>query len=92
MTSISLDGDERHDHAAEAVDERGSAGGAPPRRAAGSVTPRSASGMSAMITSALKMTAERMALAGLPSFMTLSAQNAELGGSPPRRLEDGEAR
>src|SRR3974377_748872 len=39
--------------------------------------------MSATITSALKMTAERIALEGEPRRMTLSAQNGDERGSPP---------
>ena len=57
MRSMSLDADERHDDAAEAVDEQVAAQDRARRRAARYFTPRSASGISAMMISALKMTA-----------------------------------
>ena len=61
-----LDADERHDDAADAVDPAGC--GAARRGADGAVAhARSASGMSAMMMSALKITAERIALCGVAS-------------------------
>ena len=58
-----LDADERHDDAAEAVDQQIAA---QQRRGADGryATPRSASGISAMMISALKMIADRIALCG----------------------------
>ena len=67
-----LDADERHDEAAEAVDQQVAAqerGGAD--RPVGH--PSNASGISAMMISALKMIADRMALCGVASCMTFSA-------------------
>jgi hypothetical protein len=56
-----LDADEGHDEAAEAVDQQVAAqdGGRRPGR--GSATPFSASGISATMISALKITADRIA-------------------------------
>ena len=72
-----LDADERHDHAADAVEQQVAAqdAAAPSGRYS---TPRSASGTSAMMTSALKMTAERIALCGVASRMTLSACSSRI--------------
>ena len=68
-----LDADERHDDAAEPVDQQV----APQQRRGADRRDRrrpcSASGISAMMISALKMTADRIALCGVASPMTLSA-------------------
>ena len=66
MTQVEeLDADERRDQAADAVDQEVAAQQDGRPRPAGSATPRSASGISATITSALNTTAERIADSGL---------------------------
>ena len=67
-----LDADERNDDAAQAVDQQIAAQqcGRPIGRY---LTPFSASGMSAIMISALKMIADRIALCGVANCMTLSA-------------------
>ena len=70
-----LDADERHDDAAEAVDEQ-----VAPQQRRGADRPighaLQASGIRATMISALKITADRMALFGVVSCMTLSACNS----------------
>ncbi len=79
-TSISLDPDERRDDPAEPVDRAGCAGAARSRAPARKPTPRSASGMSATMISALKMTADRIALCGVAE-----AHDVERARAPGRR-------
>ena len=69
-----LDADERHDHTADAVDQQVVAqhGRGTERLVA---TPRIASGISATMTSALKMTAESIADCGVARRMMLSASS-----------------
>ena len=68
-----LDADERHDDAAEAVDEQVAAQQRAGADGAILARPCSASGISAMMMSALKMIADRIALSGVASPMMLSA-------------------
>ena len=63
--SMQLDADEWDDDAADAVDQQVAAQDSARRRRAGSCTPRSASGISATMISALKMIADRIALCGV---------------------------
>ena len=72
-----LDADERHDEAADAVDEQVALRALRRRRPRDSSRRASASGMSAMMMSALKMTALRMALCGL-----MQAHDVERGERP----------
>jgi hypothetical protein len=64
-----LDADERNDDAADAVEQQI----APQQRPGTDRAVAHASGISAMMISALKMMAERIALCGVAKFMTLSA-------------------
>ena len=68
--------DERHDETAEAVDEQVPLAGASRRPSRGRRCRARRAGMSATMTSALKMTAERMALSGVVRCITSSAPSA----------------
>ena len=68
-----FDADERDDDTAEAVDEHVFAAARRLRRAGRYETPRKASGISAMMMSALKITAERIALCGVARCMMFNA-------------------
>ena len=68
-----LDADERQDDAADAIEQQVAPQQRRRAQSARYLTPRSASGISATMMSALKITAESTALCGVASRMTLSA-------------------
>ena len=83
-----LDADERQHDAAEAIDQQ-IASQQRPAPIGRYATPFSASGISAMMISALKMIADRIALCGVASCMTLSTCQLRIEGDEDRR-DDGE--
>ena len=70
------------DDPAHAVDQQVAAQQRRGRRSGGTCTPRRASGISAMMIKALKITAERMALCGVAR--SHDVQRAQLAGTSPR--------